>query len=59
MKKKIYQSPTSLSIAPIFAEVLCGSKVGIGTTDEDVDNSDKSGSRLWSSSMWNEMEEDN
>lgn len=58
MRKKTYQPPTSLSISPIFSKMLCGSKVEIGTTDENVDNSDKSASRLWSSDIWNDMEEE-
>lgn len=54
MKKKAYTSPQAISIVPIFNTMLCGS-IEIGTTDENVDNSDKSNNKQWNSSMWNEL----
>lgn len=55
MKNKTYTSPMSVRITTIPTSMLCSS---LGTTDENVDNSDKSGSRPWDSGIWNELEEE-
>lgn len=55
MKKKAYISPNSIFIATVSTSMLCGSKIEIGSTDENVDNSDKSNSCRWSSSSWGEL----
>ena len=55
MKKKAYISPNSIFIATVSTSMLCGSKIEIGSTDENVDNSDKSNSCRWSSSLWGEL----
>lgn len=55
MKKKAYISPNSISIEIVSTSMLCGSKIEIGSTDENVDNSDKSNSCRWSSSLWGEL----
>ncbi len=55
MKKKAYISPNSISIEIVSTSMLCGSKTKIGSTNENVDNSDKSNSCRWSSSLWGEL----
>lgn len=55
MKKKAYISPNSISIATVSTSMLCESTIEIGSTDENVDNSDKSNSCRWSSSLWGEL----
>lgn len=55
MKKKAYISPNSIFIATVSTSMLCGSKIEIGSTDENVDNSDKSNSCRWSSSLCGEL----
>lgn len=55
MKKKAYISLNSISIATVSTSMLCGSTIEIGSTGENVDNSDKSNSCRWSSSLWGEL----